>query len=294
MSAVTADAGLASPSRLAWRSFRRDSTALIFCVIIVIACAIAILAPFIMPHDPADADLLRRLQPPGWMEGGEWAYPLGCDQLGRDILSRLIAGARISLGVGFAVVAASTAIGLGLGVLAGTARGALDAVISRFADILLGFPYLVFAIGLMGMMGPGLDNIVLTLVLKEWVVPFRIARGETLGVSRLDYVEAARAVGASRLAIMRGEILPNILSPVLVVATIRVAHVIIMEASLSFLGLGVQPPAASWGSMVADGREFLADAWWVSTAPGLAILIVVLAINLAGEGLREAFDPRLA
>jgi ABC-type dipeptide/oligopeptide/nickel transport system permease subunit len=247
-----------------------------------------------MPHDPADSDLLRRLQPPAWMEGGEGAFPLGCDQLGRDILSRLIAGSRISLGIGFLVVAASTAIGLGLGILAGTLRGAADSVLSRLADILLGFPYLVFAIGLMGMMGPGLSNIVVTLVLKEWVIPFRLARGETLSASRRDYVEAARAVGASRLRIMRGEILPNILSPVLVVATIRIAHVIIMEASLSFLGLGVQPPAASWGSMVADGREYLADGWWVAGFPGLAILVAVLAVNLAGQGLREAFDPRLA
>jgi ABC-type dipeptide/oligopeptide/nickel transport system permease subunit len=179
------------------------------------------------------------------------------------------------------------------GVFAGFARGAIDAVVSRVADVLLGFPYLVFAIGLMGMMGPGLSNIVITLVLKEWVVSFRVARGETLGAREQDYVEAARALGCPAWRIMWGEILPNILSPVLVVATIRMAFVIIMESSLSFLGLGVQPPAVSWGGMVADGREFLAEGWWVATLPGLAILIVVLAINLAGQGAREAFDPRL-
>jgi ABC-type dipeptide/oligopeptide/nickel transport system permease subunit len=282
-----------SPTALAWRSFLRDTVSLLSAVIVLAAVAIALFAPLLMPHDPADADLLRRLQPPAWMEEGEWAYPLGCDGLGRDLVSRLMAGARVSLGVGFLVVALSTAIGLAGGVVAGYARGGTDAVLSRFADVLLGFPYLVFAIGLMGMMGPGLNNIVITLVIKEWVVPFRVARGETLGVAELEYVEAARAVGSSPWRIMRGEIMPNILSPVLVVATLRIAQVIIMEASLSFLGLGVQPPQTSWGAMVADGREFLSDGWWVSTFPGLAILIVVVAINLAGQGLREAFDPKL-
>ena len=181
---------------------------------------------------------------------------------------------------------------LTLGVLAGFVRGLPDALLSRIADILLGFPYLVFAIGLMGMMGPGLFNIIITLVLKEWVVAFRVARGETLAAREQDYVEAARAIGCRRTRIMRDEVMPNILSPVLVVATIRMANVIIMEASLSFLGLGVQPPSVSWGGMVADGRDVLADGWWVSTFPGLAIMLVVIATNLASQGLREAFDPR--
>ena len=283
----------ASPSALGLRRFVTDRTSLCCAGIVLLAGLAAIFAPAIAPHDPADADLLRRLQPPGWQAGGDWAYPLGCDGLGRDMLSRLIFGARVSLGVGFGVVLVSSVIGTLFGVFAGFARGAIDAVVSRVADVLLGFPYLVFAIGLMGMMGPGLSNIVITLVLKEWVVSFRVARGETLGAREQDYVEAARALGCPAWRIMWGEILPNILSPVLVVATIRMAFVIIMESSLSFLGLGVQPPAVSWGGMVADGREFLAEGWWVATLPGLAILIVVLAINLAGQGAREAFDPRL-
>ncbi len=283
----------ASPSALGLRRFVTDRTSLCFAGIVLLAGLAAIFAPAIAPHDPADADLLRRLQPPGWQAGGDWAYPLGCDGLGRDMLSRLIFGARVSLGVGFGVVLVSSVIGTLFGVFAGFARGAIDAVVSRVADVLLGFPYLVFAIGLMGMMGPGLSNIVITLVLKEWVVSFRVARGETLGAREQDYVEAARALGCPAWRIMWGEILPNILSPVLVVATIRMAFVIIMESSLSFLGLGVQPPAVSWGGMVADGREFLAEGWWVATLPGLAILVVVLAINLAGQGAREAFDPRL-
>jgi len=282
-----------SPTALAVRRFRRDWLSLVCAAFVVAMAAVALLAPMLAPHDPADADLLRRLLPPAWMSEGDWSYPLGCDGLGRDILSRLIFGARLSLGIGVGVVLLATLIGASAGIFAGFAGGAADAVLSRIADVLLGFPYLVFAIGLMGMMGPGLSNIVLTLVLKEWVVPFRVARGETLGAREQDYVEAARALGCPRWRIMRDEIMPNVLSPVLVVAAIRMANVIIMEASLSFLGLGVQPPAVSWGGMVSDGRDVLVDGWWVATFPGLAILLVVLATNLASQGMREAFDPRL-
>jgi ABC-type dipeptide/oligopeptide/nickel transport system permease subunit len=159
--------------------------------------------------------------------------------------------------------------------------------------VLLGFPYLIFAIGLMAMTGPGLVNVVLALTYKEWVIPCRLVRGETLAARETEYVEAARAIGASRPYIMLAEVLPNILSPVLVVATVRIAQVIMLEASLSFLGLGIQPPTPSWGGMVADGRGFILDAWWVSTFPGVAILLLVLSINLASQALRDALDPKL-
>lgn len=263
--------------------------ALIMVMLFVFA---ALFAPWIAPHDPNEADLFRRLQPPVWL-GGEWAFPLGCDGLGRDILSRLIYGARISILIGTLVVLIATVIGVLAGLAAGYLGGWVDRLISGLVDILLGFPYLIFAIALMAMMGTGFQNIVLALAYKEWVVPARIVRGETLALRELEYVEAARALGASRSHIMLKEILPNILSPVVVVATVRMAHVIILEASLSFLGLGVQPPTASWGSMVADGREFLIDAWWVSTFPGLAILALVMAINVVSQALRDAFDPRI-
>ena len=249
--------------------------------------AMAIFAPFIAPHDPADSDLFRRLQPPFWMAGGEAAFPLGCDALGRDILSRIIFGARISILVGVVVVSAATVVGVLAGLAAGYLRGWVDAAVSWMTDVLLGFPYLIFAIGLMAMMGPGLLNMVFALAYKEWVVPARVVRGETLAARETEYVEAARALGASRWFIMVREVLPNILAPVLAVATVRVAQVIILEASLSFLGLGVQPPAASWGSMIADGRGYILDAWWVSTFPGVAILLLVLAINLAGQARRR-------
>jgi ABC-type dipeptide/oligopeptide/nickel transport system permease subunit len=282
-----------SPSAIAWRQVLRSHTTVAALAIVVLIGLAALLAPWLAPHDPDESDLFRRLQPPAWLEGGEWAYALGCDGLGRDILSRLLAGAQISFAIGIIVIAIAVAIGTLAGLAAGYLRGAADTVLSRLADILLAFPYLIFAIGLMAMTGPGIHNLVLALVYREWVVSFRVVRGETLAAREVEYVEAARALGASRLHIMLREILPNILSPVLVVGTVRMASVIMLEASLSFLGLGVRSPAASWGSMVADGRDFLFDAWWVSTLPGIAILALVLAINVASQGLRDAFDPRM-
>ena len=279
--------------RINLRKFTRDRLAIAAAAGVVLFIAMALLAPWLAPHDPYDTDLLRRLQPPAWMEGGEWSYVLGCDSLGRDIVSRIIYGARISIFIGVVVVLLATLVGTLAGLAAGYLGGAVDGVISRIVDVLLGFPYLIFAIGLMGMMGPGLQNIILALVYKEWTISCRVVRGETLATRELEYVEAARAVGASRTHIMLREILPNIMSPLIVVATTRMATIIILEASLSFLGLGMQPPLASWGSMVADGRSFLSDAWWVGTFPGLAIFLLVLAINLASQGLRDAFDPRL-
>ena len=276
------------------REFRRNSLAMASLIVVLVFVIMAVAAPLIAPQDPNATDLFRRLQPPAWVEGGEWAYPLGCDALGRDILSRIIYGARISIFIGVAVIILATGVGILAGLAAGYFRGWVDVVIGRVVDILLGFPYLIFAIGLMAMMGPGLMNIVLALAYKEWVIPCRVVRGETLAVRELEYVEAARALGAGPRHIMWREILPNILSPVIVVSTIRMANVIILEASLSFLGLGVQPPTASWGSMVADGRAFILEAWWVSTFPGLAILLLVLAINVASQGLRDAFDPRFS
>lgn len=259
----------------------------------ILFCLLAVFAPALAPHDPYDSDLLRRLQPPAWMAGGDWSFPLGCDSLGRDLLSRIIFGARVSIGIGVAVVGIATLLGLALGVAAGFLGGIIDTVISRLVDILLGFPSLILAIGLMAMMGPGVANIVLALAYKEWVVPCRIARAETLAEREQEYVEAARALGASRRHLMGREILPNVVSSVLVVAPYRMAFVIIAEASLSFLGLGVQPPMASWGSMIADGQQFLFDAWWISIFPGLALLALTFCVNVASQGLRDSFDPRL-
>jgi ABC-type dipeptide/oligopeptide/nickel transport system permease subunit len=278
VSATVAEAPPLSPARLAIGRFLRNGTAAASGLVVLIVALLALFAPWIAPRDPTDADLFRRLCAPMWADADtEPGFWLGCDSLGRDILSRLVAAT----------------IGTLAGLAAGYLGGWTDTIVSRLVDTLLGFPYLVFAIGLMAMMGPGLHNIVLALVLKEWIFTCRVVRGETLAAREQDYVEAARALGCSPRHIMLREILPNVLSPVLVVATFRMAYVIIMEASLSFLGLGVQPPTPSWGSMVSDGRDFLVDAWWVSTLPGLCILVLVLSINLASQGLRDAFDPRL-
>ena len=292
--AMAAGRSEASPFMRNMQVFASNRMALASAIVVLLFVLMAIFAPLVAPHDPNETDLFRRLQPPAWMAGGEWAYLLGCDALGRDILSRIIYGSRISIFIGVAVILVATTIGLIAGLAAGYLRGWVDVAISRVVDILLGFPYLIFAIGLMAMMGPGLVNIILALAYKEWVIPCRVVRGETLAARELEYVEAARALGASRGHIMMKEILPNILSPVIVISTIRMANVIILEASLSFLGLGVQPPTASWGSMVADGRAFILQSWWVSTFPGLAILVLVLAINVASQGLRDAFDPRFS
>ena len=209
------------------------------------------------------------------------------------MLSRIIWGARASLKVGAVVISFATVVGIFMGLVSGYYGGWVDVVIQRLSDILLAFPYLVLAIALMGVMGPGFGNLILALVYKEWVTPSRIVRGEVLAAKNVEYVEAARAVGARDRHIMWREILPNTFSSVIVVATLRVAWVILMEASLSFLGLGVQPPEPAWGSMIAQGREYIFSSWWLATFPGIAILLTVLGINLLGEGLRDALDPRL-
>ena len=239
--------------RLSWRRFSHDRFAVAAAAVVLLFVLMAIFAPWIAPQDPNETDLLRRLQPPVWLEGGDWQYLLGCDALGRDLLSRIIYGSRISIFIGAAVILIATGIGIVTGLAAGYFGGWVDSVISRIVDILLAFPYLLFAIGLMAMMGPGLHNIIVALAYKEWVIPCRLVRGETLALRDIEYVEAARAAGASPHYIVLREILPNILSPVIVVSTIRMAHVIILEASLSFLGIGVQPPTAVVG--LAGGRR---------------------------------------
>ena len=290
--AATADDAV-SPTRLALERLATNHTALAALVVVAAFVLLALFAPWIAPQDPTDADLFRRLAPPFWQQGAEAGFWLGCDGLGRDILSRLIFGARVSLSVAALVVGIAAVIGTMAGLAAGYLRGWTDIMISRLVDTLLGFPYLVFAIGLMAMMGPGLHNIVVALVLKEWVFTCRVVRGETLAAREQDYVEAARALGCTPRHIMLHEILPNVLSPVLVVATFRMAYVIIMEASLSFLGLGVQPPTASWGAMLSTGRNYVSTAWWVATLPGFCLFVLVLAVNLTGDAVRDRLDPRL-
>jgi ABC-type dipeptide/oligopeptide/nickel transport system permease subunit len=253
----------------------------------------AVLAPLIAPADPNVGDLAYRFAPPAWMAGGDPQRLLGGDAVGRDLLSRIVWGARASLAIGGVAVLVSAAIGLALGLIAAYTRGWLDAVSSRAAEFLLAFPLLIFAIGVLAVLGPSFWVIVLALALKSWVEFFRVTRGEALVQKMLDYVTAARAIGASAPRIIARHILPNVVHTTLVLMTLRFGYLVIMEASLSFLGLGVQPPTPAWGSMVADGRSFMLDAWWVATFPGIALVLLVLSLNLLGEGLRDALDPRL-
>ncbi len=276
-----------------WRDLLHHPSAVMGGVVMVIYISLAILAPQVCPYDPTRGDLMLRLIPPLWEKGGDPAYILGTDVQGRDLLTRIIYGARISLWVGFLAVSISVLMGTTLGAVAGYYRGRLDDLLSRFADLLLAFPYLIFAIGVMAFLGPGFINLIMALTFKGWVEFFRLVRGEMLAEKTKEYVEAARAVGRSNFAIITSEILPNIFPSILVLGTLRMGYMIIMEASLSFLGLGIQPPTPAWGSMVNEGRNYIMTHWWISTLPGAALLILVLSINLFGEGLRDILDPRL-
>jgi len=262
--------------------------------IVVLAFLLAaLLADQITIHNPMRGSLLLRFEPPAWQAGGKWAYPLGTDDQGRDLLTRIIFGTRVSLAVGLLTVGISVAVGTVLGAAAGYYRGWLDELLSRFADLLLAFPFLIFAIGVMAFLGPGFPNLVMALAFKGWVEFFRLARGEMLAERAKEYVFAARVAGQGDVAIIASEILPNIIQSIFVLGTLRLGYMIIMEASLSFIGLGIQPPTPAWGSMVASGRDYMLRAWWVATFPGLAILLLVMAINVFGEGLRDILDPRL-
>lgn len=267
--------------------------ALIGGIILLVYIFAALFAPQITSQDPTKGDLRQRLTPPAWQAGGSWEYPLGTDDQGRDILTRIIFGARISLLVGIISVGISVLLGGTLGALAGYYRGRFDALISRFADLLLAFPFLIFAIGVMAFMGPGFNNLIMALIFKGWVEFFRLVRGEMMAEKTHEYVEAAKVTGLGNLAIIVQEILPNIIQSVFVLATLRIGDMIITEASLSFLGLGIPPHIPAWGSMVSTGRDYMLVAWWVSTMPGIALMILVLAINVFGEGLRDILDPRL-
>ncbi len=289
-----------SKGKIYWKRVKQFIKELIQCrtaflgaIIVLSFILIAILAPFVAPHDPLKASIVNRLQPPFWIEGGSSTYLLGADEIGRDILSRIIYGARVSILVGLVTVAISGFLGTLLGSFAGYFRGRFDAILSRFADLLLSFPYLIFAIFLMSIIGPGFFNLIVILCFKSWVNFFRLSRGEMISEKTKEYVEAAQALGESDIKIIFKEILPNIIHSLLVLATLRVGFFIILEASLSFLGLGIQPPTPAWGSMINSGRAYMLSAWWVSTIPGIALLILVLSINLLGEGLRDILDPRL-
>ena len=275
------------------RAARRKWTVPFAAAALLAVLLCALLAPRLAPRDPDEQDLTARLLPPSWQAGGMPGYLLGTDALGRDMLSRIVYGARISMIVGFAAVTVQAGVGCMLGLASGYYGGRLDALFMRIADIQLAVPFLVLAIAVMAVLGAGLRNVILVLGISGWVIYGRVIRSEVLAIRVNEYVEATRALGSSSARIMFRHILPNVSSSLLVISTLEIARLIIAEASLSYLGLGVQPPTATWGGMVADGRNWIMTSWWVSTLPGAAIFLTVLSVNVVGDFLRDLLDPRL-
>ncbi|MCC7363160.1 MAG: ABC transporter permease [Dehalococcoidia bacterium] len=258
---------------------------------LVVLCAV--FAPLIAPHDPAKQDLLKAVQAPAWEDGGESSHILGTDQLGRDILSRIVYGARLSLQLSVIAVLLGGTAGTALGLIAGYRGGIADMLIMRFVDLWIAMPSILIGMIWSATFGAGFQTILVVLVLTGWIQYTRVVRGEVLSLRERDYVALAKVAGQGSFAIMRKHLLPNLAGTLAVIATLDFARVILFEASLSFLGIGVQPPTSSWGLMLSDGRELLSVASWLTLYPGLAILATVLSINLMGDRLRDHFDPHL-
>jgi peptide/nickel transport system permease protein len=253
--------------------------------------ALAFFAPFISPKDPLEQDLQARLRPPFWDEKNDPQYKLGTDPVGRDMLSRLIYGSRISLSVGFLTMGFSAIVGFTLGILAGYYRGIIDSLISNSVNIMMSFPYILLAISVMAAIGPGYGNLIMVLGLTGWPVYTRLVRAEVIELKTRDFVTAARALGGRDSGVILKHLLPNLASSIIVLATFELARMIIRESFLSFLGLGIPPPMASWGGMLAEGRSYMLGLWWLAAIPGSAIFFTTLGINVMGDGLRDWLDP---
>ena len=294
VAATTADP-TRRPNRLSefWFYFRENRGAVFGLWIFGIFAVLAVFGPWIAPHDATTQFRDATLQPPVWQEGGNWTFPLGTDPLGRDMLSRLIIGARFSFFVGIVVVSIAATGGILVGLIAGFAPKWVDSIIMRIMDIILAFPSLLLALVLVAILGPSLTNamIAIAIVLQPHYV--RLTRASVLSERQKDYVTSARVAGAGIGRLMFVTVLPNCLAPIIVQAALSFSTAILDAAALGFLGMGAQPPTPEWGTMLAEAREFILRAWWVVTFPGLAILITVLAINLTGDGLRDALDPKL-
>lgn len=276
-----------------WKHFRRSRGALIGMVVVCALTAIAILADVIAPYAPDEQFRDALLLPPAWQEGGSWKFVLGTDPVGRDILSRLIYGARFSLFIGLIVISLSLCGGVLLGLVAGFFRGTLEITILRLMDIILAVPPLLLALVIVAILGPDLFNAMLAISVVYLPHYARLTRASVIAQAKRDYVTASRIAGARNLRLMFVTILPNCLSPLIVQATLGFSSAVLDAAALGFLGMGAQPPTPEWGTMLADAREFILRAWWVVTFPGLAILVTVLSFNLMGDGLRDALDPKM-
>ncbi len=276
-----------------WASFSENRGAVYGLFFFIAIVLIAVFADFVAPHQPNEQFRDAFLQPPFWQAGGQWRFPLGTDAVGRDVLSRLIFGSRYSLFIGCIVVSVSLVIGVFLGLCAGYFRGRIDTVIMRVMDIVLAFPSLLLALVLVAVLGPSLINAMIAIAIVQQPHYVRLTRAAVLGEMTKDYVTAARVVGVRMLRLMFITVLPNCMGPLIVQAALSFSSAILDAAALGFLGMGAQPPTPEWGTMLAEAREFILRAWWVVTFPGLAILSTVLAINLMGDGLRDALDPKL-
>lgn len=267
-------------------------TFVIGATLIGIVALAALLAPWVAPHDPAAQATRDRLLPPVLL-GGTWEHPLGTDPLGRDLLSRIIYGSRISILLGLVSVLGAGAIGVVMGTVAGYFGGALDAIIMRLVDLQMAIPFLVLALAVLAALGPGLTNLVIVLIVTGWVIYARVMRAQILSIKNLEYITAARALGMPHLRILLRHAIPAAIPPLTVISTVQVGTMILTEASLSFLGLGVPPSIPTWGSIAADGRAYMTTAWWVTTLPGFAIFLTVMGVNFLGDWLRDVLDPTL-
>jgi peptide/nickel transport system permease protein len=282
--------GAEAPPRTALRGRRLPVFPLSIIVVFVLA---AIFAGVLSPTDPDEQSLRQRFTPPVWDERGTWKHVLGTDRLGRDMLSRVIWGARVSLTAGVLTVLLASAFGAGVGLVAGYYGGRVDAALMRITDATMSFPVILLALILAVTVGPSFVNVVTAIAVILWARYARVIRGQVLTLMELDFITQARIAGASAWRIILRHLFPNTLNTLVVLITLQIGYVIIVEASLSFLGAGIPPPTPAWGSMIAEGRDFVTSAWWVSTFPGLAILLVVLAFNLLGDWLRDTLDPKL-
>ena len=276
-----------------WHRLLRLRWGVAAAAVLLLIVASAAMAPWLAPHDPLAVDIRHRLAPPAWMDGGTAEHVLGTDQVGRDLLARMIYGGRVSLVVGVVSVLVSATIGVLLGLGAGYLGGNADWTIMALINVMLTFPFVLLALAVIAVLGPSLTNMIIVLGVAGWPIYARVVRAETLAIREREFVLAGRALGMSHLRLVFRQILPNLVSVIVVIATLQVAQVIILESFLSFLGLGVQPPTPAWGNMLGEGRLYMLNSWWIATFPGLAIFLTTLVLNLMGNALRDWLDPHL-
>jgi peptide/nickel transport system permease protein len=275
------------------RRWRASPVGIVGSVMVFVVVMVALLTPLLAPHDPTEHNRRQRFLPPIWMDGANRAHPLGTDQLGRDVLSRILYGSRISVIIGVSAAVIGGTLGAVIGLIAGLYGGLVDTLISRAVDTFLSIPFIILVLAVVGILGPSLLTLILVLGVTGWASYARVIRGETLSVKEREYVSAAQSLGASNLRVAFRHVLPNTFASLIVLATLDVASTILAETSLSYLGLGVQRPTVTWGLMIADGREYLSSSWWLAVFPGLAISFTVLGVIFLGDFLRDILDPKL-